>query len=133
MHANLSDRWRKPELQRSMLTRRTDQQTYEMVQGTYASLIAMVVGVLGAIASIGGGLWSGRYLVSASAGSSLERSGSPRSSRSASSSSSDQRSRPAVLAWATADTLAGTGLADNLAGDGQQSQPFFFQSLETVG
>ena len=42
MHANLSDRWRKPELQRSSLTRRTDQQTYEMVQGTYASLIAMV-------------------------------------------------------------------------------------------
>ena len=42
MHSNLSDRWRKPELQRSTLTRRTDQQTYEMVQGAYASLVAMV-------------------------------------------------------------------------------------------
>jgi hypothetical protein len=42
MHANLSDRWRRPELQRNALTRRTDQQTYEMVQGTYASLVGMV-------------------------------------------------------------------------------------------
>ena len=42
MHANLSDRWRRTDLQRNMLTRRTDQQTYEMVQGTYASLVAMV-------------------------------------------------------------------------------------------
>ena len=42
MHTNLSERWRRPDLQRSMLTRRTDQQTYEMVQGTYASLVTMV-------------------------------------------------------------------------------------------
>ena len=42
MHANLSDRWRKPELQRNTLTRRTEQQTYEMVQGAYGSLVAMI-------------------------------------------------------------------------------------------
>ncbi|GBL26501.1 hypothetical protein EMGBS8_04490, partial [Verrucomicrobiota bacterium] len=42
MHANLSDRWRRQDLQRNMLTRRTEQQTYEMVQGSYSSLVTMI-------------------------------------------------------------------------------------------
>lgn len=42
MHTNLSDRWRKADLQKASLTRRTEQQTLAMVEETYASLIAMV-------------------------------------------------------------------------------------------
>jgi len=42
MHANLSDRWRKPETQRAGLTRRTDAQTYEMVVAGYAQTLKMV-------------------------------------------------------------------------------------------
>ena len=42
MHANLSDRWRRQDLQSKMLTRRTEQQTYEMVQGSYSSLVTMI-------------------------------------------------------------------------------------------
>ncbi|MEI7650505.1 MAG: hypothetical protein WCJ96_00680 [Verrucomicrobiota bacterium] len=42
MHANLVDRWRRVDLQRSSLTRRNEAQTYAMVEAGYASVLKMI-------------------------------------------------------------------------------------------
>ena len=42
MHANLFDRWRRVDLQRSSLTRRNEAQTYAMVEAGYTSVLKMI-------------------------------------------------------------------------------------------
>ncbi len=42
MHANLGDRWRRADVQRSGLTRRNEAQTYEMASAGYASLLKLI-------------------------------------------------------------------------------------------
>ena len=42
MHANLGDRWRRADVQRSGLTRRNEAQTYEMASVGYASLLKLI-------------------------------------------------------------------------------------------
>ncbi|MEK0437065.1 MAG: hypothetical protein RLZZ233_36 [Verrucomicrobiota bacterium] len=44
MHANLGDRWRRADVQRSGLTRRNEAQTYEMASAGYASLLKLIDG-----------------------------------------------------------------------------------------
>ncbi len=44
MHANLGDRWRRADVQRSGLTRRNEAQTYAMAAGGYASLLKLIDG-----------------------------------------------------------------------------------------
>lgn len=42
MHANLGDRWRRPDVQRGALTRRNEAQTYAMAEAGYGSLLKMI-------------------------------------------------------------------------------------------
>lgn len=42
MHSNLADRWRKMDIQRASLTRRTEFETYEMVREGYATNLRMI-------------------------------------------------------------------------------------------